>query len=54
MAPVNDAIVEILEESKSTKPILYLLAPGSDPTNSIDELARKRKMNQFKVSMGEG
>lgn len=54
MAPVTDHLTEILEESTPEKPILFLLAPGSDPTNNIDELARKRKKNPHKVSMGEG
>ena len=54
MAPVTDQLIEILNESSPTKPILFLLAPGSDPSGNIDELARKQKKNTFKVSMGEG
>ena len=53
MAPVTDQIVEVFEESEPCKPILYLLAPGSDPTNAIDELARKKRIATAKVSMGE-
>ena len=53
MAPVTDQISEVWEESKPTKPILFLLAPGSDPTNTIDELARKKRIQTQKVSMGE-
>ena len=53
MAPVTDPIAEVWEETEPTKPVLYLLAPGSDPTGSIDELARKRKIPTAKVSMGE-
>ena len=44
MAPVTDQINDVWEESKPTKPILFLLAPGSDPTNTIDELARKKRI----------
>jgi len=53
MAPVTDQITEVYDETTGTKPVLYLLAPGSDPTNSIDELARKRRIATQKVSMGE-
>ena len=53
MAPVTDQINDVWEESKPTKPILFLLAPGSDPTNTIDELARKKRIQTQKVSMGE-
>merc|ERR1719491_2950262 len=54
-APVTDAIVDIFEESSPRKPVLYLLTAGSDPTFSIDELAKKRKkFPTDKVSMGEG
>lgn len=53
-APVTDKIEEIFEESKKNVPVVYLLSAGADPTNSIDEFAKKKK--QFptgKVSMGE-
>lgn len=53
MAPVTDQIGEVFEESMPGKPILFLLAPGSDPTNAIDELARKKRIPTAKVSMGE-
>lgn len=52
--PVTDQIVDIWEESEPNKPVLYLLSAGADPTNNIDEFAKKKK--QFptnKVSMGE-
>ena len=38
MAPVTDSIADIWEESTPHKPVLFLLAPGSDPTSTIDEL----------------
>jgi dynein heavy chain len=54
-APISDAIVDIYEESGCRKPVLYLLTAGSDPTMTIDELAKKRKkFPTEKVSMGEG
>jgi dynein heavy chain len=54
-APVTDAIIDIYAESSPRKPVLYLLTAGSDPTVSIDELAKKKKkFPVYKVSMGEG
>ena len=53
-APVTDAIEEIWKESKTNIPVLYLLSAGADPTNSIDEFAKKKKkFPTDKVSMGE-
>jgi len=52
--PVTDPISQQWEESSCNVPVLYLLSPGADPTNNIDEFAKKKK--QFptgKVSMGE-
>jgi dynein heavy chain len=54
-APVTDGIGSIYDESQCRKPVLYLLTAGSDPTMTIDELAKKRKkFPTDKVSMGEG
>eukprot|EP00397_Hematodinium_sp_SG-2012_P000031 GEMP01000031.1.p1 GENE.GEMP01000031.1~~GEMP01000031.1.p1 ORF type:complete len:4639 (+),score=1050.01 GEMP01000031.1:391-14307(+) len=54
-APVSDQISDIYDESGSRKAVLYLLTAGSDPTNNIDELAKKKKkFPTDKVSMGEG
>ena len=37
------------------EPILFLLSPGSDPTSTVEELAKKKKKYPLKaVSMGEG
>jgi dynein heavy chain len=41
------------EESLPNKPVLYLLSAGADPTNTIDEFAKKKKFPTGKVSMGE-
>jgi len=52
--PVVDRTEEIWEESGPSKPILYLLSAGADPTNSIEEFARKKRQSPTeKVSMGE-
>merc|ERR1719162_940646 len=54
-APVTDSVVSVYEESANRKPVLYLLTAGSDPTMTIDELAKKKKKYPTdKVSMGEG
>ncbi|CAK9086367.1 Dynein gamma chain [Durusdinium trenchii] len=54
-APITDTIFEVYQESGARKPVLYLLSAGTDPTNMIDELAkRKKKFPTDKVSMGEG
>ena len=53
MAAVTDQIADVWEETTPCKPVVYLLAPGSDPTGSIDELARKKRIPTQKVSMGE-
>ncbi|MAC17935.1 MAG: hypothetical protein CMC97_06535, partial [Flavobacteriales bacterium] len=54
-APVSDTVTDIYEETGCRKPVLYLLTAGSDPTMTIDELAKKKKkFPTDKVSMGEG
>lgn len=46
---------DLFNESKCRTPVIFLLTSGSDPTQSIDELAKKkRKLPTLKVSMGEG
>lgn len=53
--PVTDSVESIWQESSSRVPVVFLLSPGTDPTSSIDDLAKKkRKFPTDKVSMGEG
>ena len=53
--PVTDSTESIWMESNNRVPILYLLSSGADPTNNIDEFAKKKKKHPTdKVSMGEG
>lgn len=55
VAPVNDPVESIWMESSNKVPVLFLLSSGADPTQSIDDLARrKKKWPTDKVSMGEG
>jgi len=52
--PVTDQIAGIWEESGVHTPVLFLLSAGADPTNSIDDFAKKKKcFPTEKVSMGE-
>lgn len=41
--PVTDSIDSIYQNSKPNYPVLFLLSAGADPTNSIDEIAKKKK-----------
>jgi dynein heavy chain, axonemal len=52
--PITDSIESIFEESVSTIPIFFLLSVGSDPTSSLENLAKKKKQRITCVSMGEG
>jgi len=51
--PVTDQISEIYEESRPNIPILYLLSAGADPSNTIEEFAKKKKQTTYNTSMGE-
>lgn len=52
--PVTDSVEDVWKESSINKPPLFLLSAGADPTNSIDEFAKKKKkFPTKKVSMGE-
>jgi dynein heavy chain len=54
-SPISYPIESIWQSSSTLEPILYLLSAGSDPTSTIEELARKKKKYPLKaVSMGEG
>lgn len=53
--PVTDTIDMIYDGMISTVPVIFLLSIGADPTESIESLARKRKLTPPAViSMGEG
>lgn len=43
----------MFNEMDCTSPVIYLLSAGADPTDSIEGLARKKKMEVACVSMGE-
>ncbi|KAF0745065.1 hypothetical protein Ae201684_000639 [Aphanomyces euteiches] len=53
--PVTDTIDSIFNEMKADTPVIFLLSIGADPTESIEQLARKKKNpSPAVVSMGEG
>jgi dynein heavy chain, axonemal len=44
----------LYEISSKVEPILFLLSAGADPTGAIDDLAREKKKEITKISLGEG
>lgn len=52
--PPPEEIKTLLEFSSNVEPILYLLSAGADPTQGIDDLARDKKKEIVKISLGEG
>ena len=53
--PVTDTIESIIDGMSAATPVIFLLSTGADPTETIQNLARKRKLPEPKtVSMGEG
>jgi len=53
--PVTDTIASIYAEMTSGTPVIFLLSTGADPTDSIEQLARKKKCPfPAIVSLGEG
>jgi len=53
--PVTDTTDSIYESMTCDVPVIFLLSTGADPTESIEGLARKRKLpSPAVISMGEG
>jgi dynein heavy chain len=53
--PVTDTIDMIYDQMVHNIPVIYLLSTGADPTESIETLARKRKLPApATVSLGQG
>ena len=53
--PVTDTIDSIYDQMVAQTPVIFLLSIGADPTESIEGLARKRKLpSPAVISMGEG
>ncbi|RHY51106.1 hypothetical protein DYB38_003376 [Aphanomyces astaci] len=52
--PVTDTTDSVWGEMTHETPVIYLLSLGADPTESIEVLARKKRVNIQCISMGEG
>jgi len=44
----------LTDEADKFTPMIFILSTGSDPTNAINELARKKKKQVRAISMGQG
>jgi dynein heavy chain, axonemal len=52
--PVTDTSESILDDMTAFTPTIYLLSAGADPTDSIEQLSKRKKQSVQCVSMGEG
>jgi dynein heavy chain len=52
--PVPTSFEEIQDGSGAETPIVLLLTPGADPTSQLEELAKRKGIKIYSVSMGEG
>lgn len=53
--PVLD-VKAVLDDSTSRTPLVFVLSPGVDPTNSLLSLAEKQRMSRrfLTLSLGQG
>ena len=54
VAPVTDTIESVFEDMTPYIPVVFLLSTGADPTDSIEQLAKRKRTAVACVSMGEG
>ncbi len=52
--PVTDTIEMIYDDMVPHVPVIFLLSTGADPTDSIEQLCKKKKQSIVCVSLGEG
>ena len=52
--PAPASFEEIHRVSDNKTPVILLLTPGADPTSQLEELAKKKGVKIYPVSMGEG
>lgn len=52
--PPKPELEDVFSTTGPLCPIVCLLSPGADPTKSIEEMAKKRKIRCASVSMGQG
>jgi len=54
VAPLNMSFEELVLVSDSKTPIILMLSPGADPTQTLEDLAKRKNLKIYPVSMGEG
>jgi dynein heavy chain len=52
--PVTDSVESVYEGMDNFTPVVFLLSMGADPTEAIEQLAKKKKTSVECISMGEG
>ncbi|KAL7690391.1 putative AAA+ ATPase domain, dynein heavy chain region D6 P-loop domain-containing protein [Plasmopara halstedii] len=52
--PITDTVEIVHQDMRAEAPVLYLLSPGADPTEAIEQLARRKRQTVTTISMGEG
>ena len=52
--PVTDTIEMVYDDMIPSVPVIFLLSTGADPTDSIEQLCKKKKLSVTCVSLGEG
>ncbi len=52
--PVTDTMEAIYSDMTAYVPVIFLLSAGADPTDSIEQLAKKKKQSVVCVSLGQG
>jgi hypothetical protein len=52
--PLPTRMDKVWDVSTARAPIILLLTPGADPTSTLEELAKRKGLRIFAVSMGEG
>lgn len=45
---------EVFDESRNTEPIIFVLSPGVDPTDTLKKLAAEKEVPFESISMGRG
>jgi dynein heavy chain len=52
--PVTDTMEMIYGDMTAFVPVIFLLSAGADPTDNIEQLAKKKKQSVQCVSLGQG
>ncbi len=54
MQPMPFSLESCYEDSSACVPLVFILSPGSDPTNSLLKFAEDQDMQVHTVSLGQG